>query len=76
MQLFGQVRGGLNWSIQDKPGKLELAHGGTLFRVGAEDSPTGIQEKLLHALQVRLVRHVGASREKPIDIRVICSNRY
>ncbi|MBO6791575.1 MAG: sigma 54-interacting transcriptional regulator [Dinoroseobacter sp.] len=70
------MRGGLNWSIQDKPGKLEPAHGGTLLLDGAEDLATGIQEKLLHALKVRLVRHVGASREKPIDIRVICSDRY
>ncbi|MEM9228345.1 MAG: sigma 54-interacting transcriptional regulator [Pseudomonadota bacterium] len=67
-ELFGQVRGG---SKRDKPGKLELAHNGTLFLDDVEELPADIQGKLLHALQNSKVTRLGDTREKPLDIRVI-----
>ncbi|MEL6920378.1 MAG: sigma 54-interacting transcriptional regulator, partial [Pseudomonadota bacterium] len=72
-ELFGQVRGGANGAKLDKPGKLELAHGGTLFLDDVEDLPNDVQGKLLHALQTKTVRRVGDVREKPLDIRVIAA---
>ncbi|WP_424972688.1 sigma 54-interacting transcriptional regulator [Dinoroseobacter sp. S76] len=72
-ELFGQVRGGPHAAKQDKPGKLELAQGGTLFLDDVEDLPQQVQGKLLHALQTSTVRRVGDTREKPLDIRVICA---
>ncbi len=72
-ELFGQVRGGLHGAKQDKPGKLELANGGTLFLDDIEDLPQDVQGKLLHALQTKTVRRVGDVREKPLDIRVIAA---
>lgn len=73
-ELFGQVRGGPHAAKQDKPGKLELAHGGTLFLDDVEDLPLDVQGKLLHALQTKTVTRVGDTREKPLDIRVICAS--
>ena len=72
-ELFGQVRGGTSGAKLDKPGKLELAHGGTLFLDDVEDLPPDVQGKLLHALQTKSVRRVGDVREKPLDIRVIAA---
>ena len=66
-ELFGQVKGGPHAAKQDKPGKLELAYGGTLF---LDD----VQGNLLHALQTNTVRRVGDTREKELDIRVICAS--
>ncbi len=72
-ELCGQVRGAPNGATRDKPGKLELAHGGTLFLDDVEELPVDIQGKLLAALQNRAVTRLGDTREKPLDIRVITS---
>ncbi|MGY6694677.1 MAG: sigma 54-interacting transcriptional regulator [Roseinatronobacter sp.] len=71
VELFGQVRGGPHAARQDKPGKLELAHGGTLFLDDVEELPADIQGKLLHALKTQCVTRLGDTREKSLDIRVI-----
>jgi PAS domain S-box-containing protein len=72
-ELYGQVRGAPNGATRDKPGKLELAHGGTLFLDDVEELPLEIQGKLLAALQNSAVTRLGDTREKPLDIRVIAS---
>lgn len=72
-ELCGQVRGAPNGATRDKPGKLELAHGGTLFLDDVEELPFEIQGKLLAALQNGTVTRLGDTREKPLDIRVIAS---
>ncbi|MGP6086318.1 sigma 54-interacting transcriptional regulator [Antarctobacter jejuensis] len=72
-ELFGHVRGAPNGATRDKAGKLELAHGGTLFLDDVEELPIEIQGKLLAALQNRTVTRLGDTREKPLDIRVIAS---
>ena len=72
-ELFGQVRGAPNGATRDKPGKLELAHGGTLFLDGIEDLPKDIQGKLLAALQNASVTRLGDTRDKPLELRVLAS---
>ncbi|MDC0737218.1 sigma 54-interacting transcriptional regulator [Cognatishimia sp. SS12] len=72
-ELFGQLRGAYSAATRDKPGKLELAHGGTLFIDDIEELPFEIQGKLLHALQSGQVTRLGDTREKPLDVRVIAA---
>ena len=72
-ELWGQVRGAPNGATRDKPGKLELAHSGTLFLDDVEELPFEIQGKLLAALQNSTVTRLGDTREKPLDIRVIAA---
>lgn len=72
-ELFGEVRGGSHGAKRDKPGKLELANGGTLFLDDVEDLPHDVQGRLLHALQTKTVRRVDDTQEKPLDIRVIAA---
>ncbi|MXQ07855.1 PAS domain-containing protein [Alphaproteobacteria bacterium GH1-50] len=73
VELFG-VRGGAGGALRDRPGKLELAHGGTLFIDDLDEMPLEIQGRLLHALQTRTVTRLGDQREKPLDIRVIAAS--
>lgn len=72
-ELFGQVRGAPNGATRDKAGKLEIAHGGTLFLDGIEDLPRDIQGKLLASLQSSTITRLGDTREKALELRVIAS---
>ena len=75
-ELFGHVRGAAPNATRDKPGKLELAHGGSLFLDDVEELPFEIQGKLLHALEKSAVIRMGDTREKPLDIRVIAATTH
>jgi len=72
-ELFGQVRGAFAGALKDRPGKLELAHGGTLFIDEVADIPIELQGHLLDALQHRLVTRLGDDRTRSLDLRVIAS---
>ncbi len=71
--LFGQVRGAFAGALKDRPGKLELAHGGTLFIDEVADIPIELQGHLLDALQNREVIRLGDDRPRSLDLRVIAS---
>ena len=73
-ELFGQIRGAYQGALRDKPGKLELAHGGTLFLDDVEELPMATQGQLLRALQDREVTRLGDTRSRSLDVRVIASS--
>ncbi|MBC7164961.1 MAG: sigma 54-interacting transcriptional regulator [Roseovarius sp.] len=73
-ELFGQIRGAYPGAVRDKPGKLELAHGGTLFLDDLEELPLELQGRLLNALQTRSVTRLGDTRARDIDIRAIAAS--
>jgi sigma-54 specific flagellar transcriptional regulator A len=54
-------------------GRFELAHGGTLFLDEIGDLPMDMQVKLLRVLQERCILPVGASKEVPLDVRVVAA---
>jgi len=70
-ELFGHKKGAFTGAINDKPGLLLSAHGGTVLLDEVADLPLTAQVKLLRAIQEQCVRPVGAEREIPIDIRII-----
>jgi transcriptional regulator with PAS, ATPase and Fis domain len=72
-ELFGQIRGAYQGALRDKPGKLELAHGGTIFLDNVEELPLEHQGQLLRALQDREVTRIGDTRTRDIDVRVIAA---
>jgi transcriptional regulator with PAS, ATPase and Fis domain len=74
-ELFGHERGAFTGAIKDKPGRFELAQGGTLFLDDIDDVPLGMQVKLLRALQSRQVERVGGTRIIPVDVRVITGTK-
>ncbi|WP_425091520.1 sigma 54-interacting transcriptional regulator [Tropicimonas sp. S265A] len=72
-ELFGQIKGALPGAVRDKPGQLELAHGGTLFLDDVEELPIEQQGKLLQALRTGTVTRAGDTRSKSVDLRVIAA---
>ena len=74
-ELFGHERGAFTGAIRDKPGRFELAQGGTLFLDDIDDVPLSMQVKLLRALQNRQIERVGGTRTIPIDVRIITGTK-
>jgi len=70
-ELFGHVRGSFTGAVADKPGKFELAHGGTIFLDEIGTMPTHLQMKLLRVLQEQAIERVGGTKLIKLDVRVI-----
>lgn len=76
-ELFGFAGGSFTGAHRTgRPGKFELASGGTIFLDEITEMPLDVQAKLLRVLQEREVTRIGDSRAIPIDVRVVsASNR-
>lgn len=72
-ELFGHVKGAFTDAKQDKPGRFELANGGTIFLDEIGNLSMSLQSKLLTVLQNRKVQRVGATQEVPVNFRLICA---
>jgi DNA-binding NtrC family response regulator len=72
-ELFGHVRGAFTGAHSPKPGKFELADGGTLLLDEIGEMPLTLQPKLLRVLQEREVDRLGDTRPVPVDVRVIAT---
>lgn len=72
-ELFGHARGAFTGAIAAKPGKFEMANGGTILLDEIGDMPLSLQPKLLRVLQERVVERLGEGRPIRTDIRVIAS---
>ncbi len=69
-ELFGIERG-VATGVEARPGKFELARGGTVFLDEVGDIPLTLQAKLLRVLQEREVEKLGGRRRIPIDVRIL-----
>ena len=72
-ELFGHGRGAFTGAVGAKPGKFELADGGTILLDEIGEMPLHLQPKLLRVLQEREVERLGESRPVHVDIRVIAT---
>jgi len=72
-ELFGHGRGAFTGAVAAKPGKFELADGGTILLDEIGEMPLHLQPKLLRALQEREFERLGESRSVHVDIRVIAT---
>jgi len=72
-ELFGHARGAFTGAVMAKPGRFELADGGTLLLDEVGELPLPLQPKLLRALQEREIDRLGSSRPVKVDIRVIAT---
>ena len=73
-ELFGYEEGAFTGAKHGgKPGKFELADGGTVFLDEIGELPLYLQSKLLRVLQERCMERVGGVKTIPIDVRVIAA---
>jgi DNA-binding NtrC family response regulator len=72
-ELFGHEKGAFTGAHQLKKGKIELAHGGTVFLDEVGDISPEIQTKLLRFLQEREFERVGGTRPVHVDVKVIAA---
>jgi transcriptional regulator with GAF, ATPase, and Fis domain len=72
-ELFGHEKGAFTGADRTVPGKLEAAHGGTLFIDEIGELPLKLQGKLLRVLQDRELERVGGTKTIAVDIRVVCA---
>ncbi|MFH1143347.1 MAG: sigma 54-interacting transcriptional regulator, partial [Candidatus Eisenbacteria bacterium] len=73
-ELFGHVQGSFTGAIRTKRGLFEVADGGTLLLDEICRASLAVQAKLLHVLDSREVRAVGATHGRKVDTRVICAS--
>src|SRR6059058_825422 len=72
-ELFGHVKGAFTGAIDNKTGRFEAAHGGTIFLDEISSMSHKLQVKLLRVLQEREFERVGESRTIRVDTRVIAA---
>lgn len=73
-ELFGYEEGSFTGARkQGKPGKFELADGGTIFLDEIGDMPIILQSKLLRVIQEKEIERVGAVKVRKVDVRIIAA---
>jgi transcriptional regulator with PAS, ATPase and Fis domain len=72
-ELFGHVKGAFTGAIENKAGRFEAAHGGSIFLDEINSMSPKLQVKLLRVLQEREFERVGESRTIRVDVRVIAA---
>ena len=72
-ELFGHERGAFTGAHQLKKGRIELAHGGTVFLDEVGDISAELQTKLLRFLQEREFERVGGTQPIAVNVRVIAA---
>jgi two-component system response regulator HupR/HoxA len=72
-ELFGHKSGAFTGAKSDKEGLFEIAEGGTAFLDEVGETHPGMQVRLLRALQDGIIRPLGSSDTRVVDVRVIAS---
>ncbi|MEO0119331.1 MAG: sigma 54-interacting transcriptional regulator [candidate division WOR-3 bacterium] len=72
-ELFGHVKGAFTGAVKDKEGLLEMADGGTIFLDEISTIPLNTQPKILEFLEKKIIRRVGSTETKRVDVRLICA---
>lgn len=72
-ELFGHEKGAFTHAIRSRPGRFELADGGTIFLDEIGEMDLALQVKILRALQEKEIERVGGTSVKKVDVRVVAA---
>ncbi|MGB6847281.1 MAG: sigma 54-interacting transcriptional regulator, partial [Thermoanaerobaculia bacterium] len=72
-ELFGHLKGAFTGAHESRPGRFELADGGTIFLDEIGELPIELQAKLLQVIQEGEFQRLGAKRVQHIDVRIIAA---
>lgn len=72
-ELFGHEKGAFTHAIRSRPGRFELADGGTIFLDEIGEMDLSLQVKILRVLQEKEIERVGGTGTKKVDVRVIAA---
>ncbi len=72
-ELFGYEKGAFTGAHALKPGRVELANGGTLFLDGIDEIDMSLQAKLLQFLQDGQFTRIGGQEDRRVQVRVLCA---
>ncbi|WP_439487991.1 sigma-54-dependent transcriptional regulator [Algoriphagus sp.] len=72
-ELFGHEKGAFTGAVFQKAGFFEQANGGTIFLDEIANLPMDIQIALLRALQEKVIRKIGGTKEISVDVRIIAA---
>jgi len=72
-ELFGHTKGSFTDAKEDRAGKFEAAHQGSLFLDEIGNLSLQMQAKLLSSIQNKSVVRVGSNKPTEVDIRLICA---
>jgi two-component system C4-dicarboxylate transport response regulator DctD len=74
-ELFGHEKGAFTGAGERRIGRIEHAHGGTVFLDEIDSMPLALQAKLLRVIQERVVEPLGSNRQVPIDVRIVAATK-
>jgi two-component system response regulator AtoC len=72
-ELFGYEKGAFTGAYGTKPGRVELAHRGSLFMDEISELEPGLQAKLLQLLQDGQFCRIGSQEDTRVEVRFICA---
>jgi two-component system response regulator AtoC len=72
-ELFGHEKGAFTGAVRRKPGRFELANGGTIFLDEIGDVPLSTQSKILRVIQERQFERIGGTATLTVDVRILAA---
>ena len=72
-EIFGHKKGAFTGAVENKPGRFQLAHNGTIFLTEIGDLPLSLQVKLLTFLDDKIIYPLGSTKGFNADVRMVAA---
>lgn len=72
-EIFGHKKGAFTGAVENKPGRFQLAHNGTIFLTEIGDLPLPLQVKLLTFLDDKIIYPLGSTKGFNADVRMVAA---